>query len=178
MSFATISKIIYFWARKYPQDIFIHELHISHTTIVDFYNFCREVCSVVLERDSEPIGGPGKIVETHESKFKNRKYNRGRCVDGCWVCFLLDYLRVQCRASTGNCAELRTVAFYLYFALCHPCYCFHCFTIIVFSLTLDMEFWSMLPIFNMYPESNRRRLLTQSVRLSSQPLQKYPMGIP
>jgi len=69
MSFATISKIIYFWARKYPQDIVIHELHISHMTIVDFYNFCREVCSVVLERNSEPIGRPGKIVQIDESKF-------------------------------------------------------------------------------------------------------------
>jgi len=85
LSFARICKLIYFWEHKYPQHIVIHELQISHTTIVDFYNFCREVCSVVLERDSEPIGRPGKVVEIDESKFGNRKYNRGKRVDGCWV---------------------------------------------------------------------------------------------
>jgi len=35
--FATICKIIYFWAHKYPQEIVIHELQISPTTVVDFF---------------------------------------------------------------------------------------------------------------------------------------------
>ena len=54
----------------------------SNSTIVDYYNFAREVCVCVLEKDSEQIGGPGKIVEIDESKFGKRKYHRGRRVDG------------------------------------------------------------------------------------------------
>jgi len=85
LSFSNIVKLIYFWANRYPQHIVVHELGIGHTTVVDFYNFCREVCSVVLQEQSEQISGPGKIVEIDESKFGKRKYNRGKRVDGCWV---------------------------------------------------------------------------------------------
>ena len=34
---------------------------------------------------SQPIGGPGSIVEIDESKFGKRKYHRGHRVEGQWV---------------------------------------------------------------------------------------------
>jgi len=43
------------------------------------------VCVVILEEQSEPIGGPGCVVEIDESKFGKRKFNRGKGVDGVWV---------------------------------------------------------------------------------------------
>jgi len=82
---ATITKLIYYWTYKYPQEIVLHELGLGTHAVVDFYNFCREVCQVVLEEQSEPIGGPGKVVEIDESKFGKRKYHRGKRVDGAWV---------------------------------------------------------------------------------------------
>jgi len=85
LSLAQIVQVIYYWTYKYPQHIVEHETGISAPTIVDFYNFCREVCCVVVEEESEPIGGPGKVVEVDESKFGKRKYHRGRRVDGVWV---------------------------------------------------------------------------------------------
>ena len=67
-------------------EIVIHELTIGGDhTIVDWYNFCLEVCLEVLERESEKMGGPGKVVEIDESKFGKRKYHRGKRVDEVWV---------------------------------------------------------------------------------------------
>ena len=57
----------------------------SEHTLVDWYNFAREVCVEIIQRDSEQIGGEGKEVEIDESKFWKRKYHRGKRVDGVWV---------------------------------------------------------------------------------------------
>ena len=81
-----IVKLTYFWVYKYPQELVIHELKLgSDHTIVDWYNFAREVCAEILENRSEKIGGPGKHVEIDESKFGKRKYHRGKRVAGVWV---------------------------------------------------------------------------------------------
>ena len=62
------------------------ELRIgSCTTLVDRYSYAREVCLQIAISDNKQIGGDGFVVEIDESKFGNRKYNRGRRVDGCRV---------------------------------------------------------------------------------------------
>jgi len=40
---------------------------------------------VVLEQHSEPIGGPGKVVEIDVSKLGKRKYHCGKRVERVWV---------------------------------------------------------------------------------------------
>ena len=54
-------------------------------TIVDWFNFIRDVCTQFFLDHPIQIGGVGSIVEIDESKFGRRKYNRGRCIDGHWV---------------------------------------------------------------------------------------------
>ena len=85
LSLQEITKFIYFWTLKYMQDIVHYEMGISAPTVIDFYNFCREVCTILIEDESEQIGGVGKIVEVDESKFGRRKYHKGRRVEGVWV---------------------------------------------------------------------------------------------
>jgi transposase-like protein len=60
---------------------------MSSNTIVDWFNFCRELSHRSLEHSpaSQAIGGPGVVVEVDESKFGKRKYHRGHRVDGAWV---------------------------------------------------------------------------------------------
>jgi len=59
LSIDSIVKILYFWSYKYPNHIVVHETG-NEKTIIDFYNFCHEVCSVILQEHSEPIGGQEK----------------------------------------------------------------------------------------------------------------------
>jgi len=61
-------------------------IETSTETISDYYNYCREVCSLNIENCiNKKIGGKDKIVEIDKAKFGKRKYNRGRIVDGTWV---------------------------------------------------------------------------------------------
>ena len=59
---------------------------LTSETVSDCYNYCREVCSRIVENESsKPIGGEGCMVEVDEAKFGKRKYQRGRLVEGQWV---------------------------------------------------------------------------------------------
>lgn len=61
------------------------QLKLGKSTIVDWSNFCREVCEVITLRKRQPIGGPGVRVQIDESKIGKRKYHRGHLVEGQWV---------------------------------------------------------------------------------------------
>ena len=82
----TALKLMYFWCFKFAVVDTAFHLSISPTTVVDWFNFLRELCCVFIsEHASEQIGGPGCIVEIDESKFGKSKYNRGRHRPGQWV---------------------------------------------------------------------------------------------
>ncbi|CAC5376494.1 unnamed protein product [Mytilus coruscus] len=85
LSLEKILFITYFWIYKIDQEFVKHELSICNQTIVDWYNYCREVCIDILKIDSEKIGGDSVIVEIDESKFGKRKYHKGRQEEGQWV---------------------------------------------------------------------------------------------
>ena len=63
----------------------MHKTGHSTNTIVDWYNFHRDVCAQYFIDHPLQIGGAGKVVEIDESKFGRRKYNRGRYQEGHWV---------------------------------------------------------------------------------------------
>ena len=52
---------------------------MNKNTIVDWFNLCREVCTLYMDLiDTENIGGVGKVVKIDESKFgKNNNNNKG-----------------------------------------------------------------------------------------------------
>ena len=55
-------------------------------TVIDWYNFCREVCAHrIMNHHAGPIGGPGTTVEIDESKFGKMKYHQGHKIEGKWV---------------------------------------------------------------------------------------------
>ena len=55
----------------------------STETVIDWYNYCREVCADrIMNHHAGQIGGPGMTVEIDESKFGKTKFNRGRYIEG------------------------------------------------------------------------------------------------
>ncbi len=52
----------------------------SDHTLVDWFNYCRDVCLFVMEEENEMIGGTGT-----EFEIGKRKFHQGRRVDGVWV---------------------------------------------------------------------------------------------
>ncbi|XP_071572814.1 uncharacterized protein [Temnothorax nylanderi] len=85
---ATICKLVacFLMLRHPRQDDTQDETGVSSpTTIVDWFNFCREVCVFWAEKHSEKLGGPGCTVEIDEAKIGKRKYNRGRLITGHWI---------------------------------------------------------------------------------------------
>lgn len=96
LTLENILLITYFWVYRSSEEFVIHELSICKQTIVDWYNFCREVCVLILEGSSKKIGGDGHVVEIDESKFGKRKYHRGKRVDGVWVFGGIDRETKEC----------------------------------------------------------------------------------
>ena len=78
------------WALGYPNWTAAVESDVSEHSVVQWYNFCREVCIFAcdLNQDQQPnkkIGGVGKVVELDESHFGKQKYHRGRQHNSVWV---------------------------------------------------------------------------------------------
>ena len=91
LSIEKILALTYAWAHKFSASQAVHETSLddettSTETVVDWYNYCREVCADrIMNHHAGPIGGPGTTVEIDESKFGKMKYHRGRPIEGKWV---------------------------------------------------------------------------------------------
>lgn len=92
LTLKAILSIVYHWFFRCPQKLAGFEAGLSNytekcgnKTVIDMYNFFRDVCRESLITDGEQIGGPGKIVKIDESAFGKRKYNRGSRRNTYWV---------------------------------------------------------------------------------------------
>jgi hypothetical protein len=69
-------KIMYSWSRGCKQAKTMVDSSTSKNTMVDWYNFCRDICVKTFESHDFPkIDGVGKIVDIDESKFGKRKFH-------------------------------------------------------------------------------------------------------
>lgn len=91
LSIEKILALTYAWAHKFTVTQAVHETSLddettSTETVIDWYNYCREVCADrIMKLHTGPIGGSGTTVEIDESKFGRMKYHKGRFIEGQWV---------------------------------------------------------------------------------------------
>lgn len=92
--------ITYGFAHQFTYDQVINECNLSEEdttitreTIANWYQYCREMTVIALDKTYEDqglIGGDGHLVEGDEMKLGRRKYHRGRIVEGNWIFGLID----------------------------------------------------------------------------------------
>lgn len=80
-----IIEISYWWSKNEPVSRVVQETGHTQKTIIDWFNFHRDICTQYFLDHPIQIGGIGTTVEIDESKFGKRKYNRGRYTEGHWV---------------------------------------------------------------------------------------------
>lgn len=91
LSLQKLVAFIYMWSVDTPLKYIMHELEITQwNTVVDWSNFCRDVCVEWLVRNPVEIGGldhQGNPIEVEidESYYFHRKYHRGQIHAGKWV---------------------------------------------------------------------------------------------
>ena len=82
LSIEKVLALTYAWAHKFTTTQAVHETSLddestSTETVIDWYNYCREVCADrIMNHHAGQIGGPGMTVEIDESKFGKTKFNR------------------------------------------------------------------------------------------------------
>ena len=92
LSLQTWVHAIYLWTENIGEKLASRQLNISEKTMVDCYNFFREVCMNYFRSNPISLGGSGVVVEVDESCFSHKsKYHRGRIpASTLWVLSLVD----------------------------------------------------------------------------------------
>lgn len=91
LSLQQLLLLIYCWADDLPQNWAQKEANVAERhTMVDWWNFCRDVCVHWVANNHQELGGidddgQSKTVEIDESFFFHRKYARGQVRPGHWV---------------------------------------------------------------------------------------------
>ena len=72
--------LLYYWASQTSVRIASEHLAISEVTLINHFNFCRDICSWKLLQQPIRLGGLNIVVKIDESLFVKAKYNRGHAL--------------------------------------------------------------------------------------------------
>lgn len=71
---------VFYWAAQIAVGTTVDHLDMSSRTLVQYYQYLRDICSWKLCASPMQLGGPGKEVQIDESVLVRAKYDRGRNV--------------------------------------------------------------------------------------------------
>lgn len=89
---------IFYWCEDISVTQAVNFLNLSRVTVVDIFNFFREICTKYFDKNPIRLGGAGLVVQIDESCFSHKpKYHRGRASkEPIWVFGLVDTSTVPC----------------------------------------------------------------------------------
>ncbi|KCZ77322.1 hypothetical protein H311_01669, partial [Anncaliia algerae PRA109] len=77
LNLKTLTSLLFFWAHEIPVKTIVPWLKISKDSVVQWFQYFREVCSQKLIKNPIYFGGENNVVQLDESKFLKLKHNRG-----------------------------------------------------------------------------------------------------
>lgn len=79
------------WSRGLSQKHVCETLGVSNHTMVDVFNFFRQICKRYFDQHPIKLGGEQRIIQIDESCFSSKpKYHRGRSPNPIWVFGMVD----------------------------------------------------------------------------------------
>lgn len=64
------------------EDFLVYQTAVSKPSVLDWCNYCRDLCLTYLIKQSQPLGGPNTVIEIDESKFDGCNGHR---LSGQWI---------------------------------------------------------------------------------------------
>ena len=89
----TILHVMFLWAADVPVRIVPNLLPVDATSVTQWYQYVRAICShqlILIHEGGYRIGGQGIIVQVDESLLVKRKYHHGRAIPEKWIFGMYD----------------------------------------------------------------------------------------
>jgi hypothetical protein len=80
-----IIELVFHWICNIPVTAAASLVEVSPETAVQWYAYCRDICSKIMVGLDDQLGLEGKIVEIDETLMFKRKNNMGRVVQQFWI---------------------------------------------------------------------------------------------
>jgi hypothetical protein len=77
--------LLHLWSNEFTEKLILNQFSFATQTVVDWANYCRELCVIYFDNQNDKIGGVGTIVELDETVIVKRKYDRGRVLKEGWL---------------------------------------------------------------------------------------------
>lgn len=110
-----ISCLMYLWAAKIRMSQVETLISVSHTSAIQWHQYCRDICSnrlLEITNGGYQLGGENCIVEIDESLLVKRKYHRGRRIPEQWMFGMYDR---QLKQGIAVYVEDRKVVYEVFF---------------------------------------------------------------
>lgn len=85
LPFRTLVRLAFLWSFDVPNKTTMAFTGLAKNTVIQWFQYFRDVCSHHLLQNPIMIGGPSVVVEVDESVIAKRKYQRGHLIPERWV---------------------------------------------------------------------------------------------